>query len=1522
MKRNGLMTLLVCLGLPLAVQTAPVALADCVPECTADPGEDVLEFVVINDTECLQPGEQVVVELRQRDLTQLVRGFQAFFQYDPTCMSITEAAIATTSDPYGRVIRKVVDGPNGTIDLAMGINDLVGQPPTQADAVLATLTFDTFPGVECINEICFREHEPPSRFSDPTGLPIEPCLKFSGPIIIDGTDPEITCPGDEAYQCLSGVPAPDINLVTVTDNLDPNPVVTWEGDTDNGGSGCPSDPLIISRVYRATDCADNYAECTQTFTIIDDTDPTITCPADVSASADPGECFASQVNLGMPTVDDNCGVTNTPTNDAPAQFPVGDTTVTWTVTDACGNSASCMQTVTVTDDEDPTITCPTDVTVDTDPGVCYATGVDLGTPTTDDNCAVDTVTNDAPAQFPLGDTTVTWTVTDVNGRTATCTQTVTVEDNEDPTITCPADVSASADPGVCYATNVDLGLPMVGDNCCVDTVTNDAPDQFPVGDTTVTWTATDPSGNSATCAQIVTVTDDEDPTITCPDDVEVDADPGQCYATNVDLGTPTTGDNCAVDTVTNDAPAQFPVGDTTVTWTVTDIYGNTATCTQIVTVNDIIDPTITCPPDVTVDTDPGVCYATGVDLGTPTTDDNCGIDSVTNDAPAEFQIGDTTVTWTVTDLSGNTATCTQTVTVEDNEDPTITCPPDVSVAADPGVCYATGVDLGTPTTDDNCAVKSVTNDAPAQFPIGDTTVTWTVTDVYGNMATCTQIVTVTDDEDPTITCPPDVSVAADPGECYATGVDLGTPTTGDNCGVDTVGNDAPAEFPVGDTTVTWTVTDLSGNTATCTQIVTVTDGEDPTITCPPNVTVSADPGECYATGVDLGTPTVDDNCGVDTVTNDAPAQFPVGDTTVTWTVTDLGGNTATCTQTVTVNDGEDPVITCPPDVTVDTDPGECYATGVDLGTPTVDDNCGVGPVTNDAPTQFPPGDTTVTWTVEDIYGNTATCTQVVTVEDNEDPTITCPADVTVGNDPGECYATNVALGTPTTDDNCGVDTVGNDAPAQYPVGDTTVTWTVTDVNGNFATCAQIVTVTDDEPPTITCPDDVSVENDPGECYATGVDLGTPITDDNCVVDSVTNDAPAEFPVGTTTVTWTVSDGYNTATCTQTVTVADTEPPAFDPNCEERHIKIFPNVGECIGHVQLDFLTAIDNCDNDVEVVQYRSDGVIIEDPLATQPPFLPGDTNIWWVATDDAGNSTYCLWVVQIESHALVQVYVEMKGQFEPTSRCVHFELWACPDNSATADEEVLFLPNPPPFPFSAGVAQLRVPCDFTYDCITAQDMLHTLRNTTDMNTEVYENSYGYDRTRYVAEFLLGPGGDIGTALLAGNLDACQLPDDWFIDILDFGVFSWQWQKLYYSGQPVTHPPVNGNTPCPTSGDACELFPHADINADGIVDNQDYDFIFVNFLEQYVPNCCGAPGKMVAHTPITSISVRELQSLGWGHLAAGDLNADGYLDVEDMNAFMQGARPRPFDVDPGSIEPIEKQDLNAPGSLKPKARMR
>jgi hypothetical protein len=243
----------------------------------------------------------------------------------------------------------------------------------------------------------------------------------------------------------------------------------------------------------------------------------------------------------------------------------------------------------------------------------------------------------------------------------------------------------------------------------------------------------------------------------------------------------------------------------------------------------------------------------------------------------------------------------------------VVCPPDIVASADPGQCSKASVTYVLPPVD-GCAVTNIVCVPPSgsAFLVGVSNVTCSFTDAGGQTVACSFTVTVTDNQAPTITAPPAVAVTTAPGLCVATGVTLGVPVTGDNCGVASVTSDAPAQFPVGATLVTWTVTDPSGNTAIDTQTVTVTDVELPQIVCPPDPVVVAAAGECNA--VVSFTVTASDNC---TVTNlvcepASGSPFAVGLTPVNCTATDASGNSASCRFQVTVQDTTGPVVCADP----------------------------------------------------------------------------------------------------------------------------------------------------------------------------------------------------------------------------------------------------------------------------------------------------------------------------------------------------------------------------------------------------------------------------------------------------------------------------------------------------------------------------------------------------------------------------------------------------------------------------------
>ncbi len=254
----------------------------------------------------------------------------------------------------------------------------------------------------------------------------------------------------------------------------------------------------------------NDVPTTQSATVGNDTTPpAITPPTDVYVEAT-GTLTA--VLLGTPTVTDNSGATIVATPDATGFFPLGTTVVTWTATDPSGNTATATQSVVVQDTTKPVINGGTALPSLTLEATGITTPYTLVQPTATDNYAVASITNNAPASFPLGTTVVTWTATDPSGNTATATQSVVVQDTTAPLITPPTNLVINAPPAPFLTRNysqIDTWISNVGAVDTVDgsvTVGNNAPTAFLPGVTTVTFTSSDAAGNVAAVSGTVTVT--------------------------------------------------------------------------------------------------------------------------------------------------------------------------------------------------------------------------------------------------------------------------------------------------------------------------------------------------------------------------------------------------------------------------------------------------------------------------------------------------------------------------------------------------------------------------------------------------------------------------------------------------------------------------------------------------------------------------------------------------------------------------------------------------------------------------------------------------------------------------------------------------------------------------------------------------------------------------------------------------------------------------------------------------------
>ena len=307
----------------------------------------------------------------------------------------------------------------------------------------------------------------------------------------------------------------------------------------------------------------------------------------------------------------------------------------------------------------PTITyCPNDITYGTTPNDCHAN------PTWIEPTALDAAgapvnysfRNISPGSILSKGTTTIKYIFGTLPDTAVCNFKITIEDQQKPNIIwCPSDTSVSSALGICEE-RVAFNLPIFSDNCGMVSITsNYSPgDTFLVGTLyTITHIATDSAGNKDSCSFTLEVLDTQTPAFTyCPNDTTVYSDPLNCTA-QVSWTAATAIDNCGLSHLPSSdytSGSFFNVGETVVTYSVTDVYDNSNTCSFKITVLDTIKPTITCPSNQTISTNSGLCGA-NISWTTPTALDNCQIQSISSSHSSNsfFSLGSTIITYTTSD---------------------------------------------------------------------------------------------------------------------------------------------------------------------------------------------------------------------------------------------------------------------------------------------------------------------------------------------------------------------------------------------------------------------------------------------------------------------------------------------------------------------------------------------------------------------------------------------------------------------------------------------------------------------------------------------------------------------------------------------------------------------------------------------------------------------------------------------------------------------------------------------------------
>ncbi len=680
------------------------------------------------------------------------------------------------------------------------VNTLPGQ--TDTAITVGTFTFDCGACIEFGDFIIGYSTANNTTCASVTtngGFECDKCQRIEDFFIPPLTPLGVTCPADVNVVCIDDTTSVSEDSLAISQGLiaDCNPVtITLLSQTDVGNCGV-APGRTITRNFQITD-GNTTLFCTRRNFILDQSPPVLTCPSPPAgtcalAEAPPYadlDAFLSDGGIAS----DNCGL------DSMSFVHLGDVsngmtcpvtyTRTYQISDLCGNTMTCMQSIVIDDVTSPTLTCPADVQVScfgqVPPPYADLTEFEGDMGQAMDNCAIDRASFQLVEELQSGacPTTITreYMIADICGNPATCLHTITIDDNAGPSVNCPANQTLSClgdlpAPFTTYAA-FQTGGGSAMDNCGIDESTFTVDPDIIIGSCPTiisrTYRLQDSCQNEGSCTQVFTIDDQTMPTLTCPA-----LGPFECLA-EVPAPYPDYGafsaaggsnmDNCGVvegtfTLLSETGPSGLCPMVIVRTYAISDSCDNQGTCTQTITIDDDTYPIILCPPNASV-----ACAGA---LGTPYTDlaaflaaggsvdDNCGIDAGTFALDDQISSGScpTTITRTygISDTCGNRSNCTQTLQISDQSPPTITCPADLNYECleDVPPPYADLLafqnDGGTAT--DNCGFDantfSITETVTGSCPIIIRR-TYSLKDLCGNTGSCQQVITVEDVSAPQI----------------------------------------------------------------------------------------------------------------------------------------------------------------------------------------------------------------------------------------------------------------------------------------------------------------------------------------------------------------------------------------------------------------------------------------------------------------------------------------------------------------------------------------------------------------------------------------------------------------------------------------------------------------------------------------------------------------------------------------------------------------------------------------------------
>lgn len=695
-------------------------------------------------------------------------------------------------------------------------------------------------------------------------------------------------------------------------NLSPNEVDNGSWDScgiatfslDTSSFSC-SDTGVFSVQLTVTDVNGNQNSAIAQVTLSDTSSPnmltqSITIYLDASGDA---SITPNMIDDGS---NDNCAIDTLYLDEY--DFTCADTTsqiVTLIGIDKSGNTSSANAVVTILDTAAPTIVTQNLTLYLNQDGEASvsAASVDNGT---FDNCAVDSIWI-SDTLFTCADTINTQVITffarDVSGNVKSSLAYLDLYDTIAPTVSAQNLViylDSFGDANI-FPSQVDSNSL---DNCGIDSswISQNTYDCSNVGDTvTVLLFIKDNSGNVASDSATMVTLDTIAPQV-ISQNITVYLDSfgsASISASMIDNGT---WDACGVDTLYLNQYS-FDCGSmgvNSILLFAADIHGNISSTNASVTVFDTIAPAIALLPHIVYLDSFGSATITYSDLDNGTWD-SCGIASIVIDSSNFTCVshGDTiSILFTATDVNGNISEDSTFVVILDTLAPAVFAGSTTVYLDSSGqfILDASTVDSG---SYDNCTLSSIYL-SDSVFSCANVDSTWTVwfvaVDSFFNVDSIQIQITVLDTIAPEITCQDSIILNNDTGQCGGI-VSFSWPAVWDNCSIDTLiqidttGLDSGMFFPVGVTTLTYAVFDQSGNSDTCSIIVEIIDTETPVLVC------ISDTSICDSIFT-FDPVTYQDNCaGLDVVQIagiESGLTYPVGITVNTFAVTDLYGNTDTC----------------------------------------------------------------------------------------------------------------------------------------------------------------------------------------------------------------------------------------------------------------------------------------------------------------------------------------------------------------------------------------------------------------------------------------------------------------------------------------------------------------------------------------------------------------------------------------------------------------------------------------------------